>query len=53
MMYYETPIDEPVYPISTAAKLLNISVHYVTQQNSQVKTGGKVTAPKKKKREGC
>lgn len=25
----------------------------VTQQNSQVKTGGKVTAPKKKKREGC
>lgn len=26
-MYYEIPIDEPVYPISTAAKLLNISIH--------------------------
>lgn len=27
MMFYEIPNDEPIYPISTAAKLLNISVH--------------------------
>ncbi len=26
-MYYEINLDEPVYPISAAAKLLNISVH--------------------------
>lgn len=26
-MFFEVPIDEPIYPIRTAAKLLNISVH--------------------------
>lgn len=39
---------------STAIKSeIKSSQTSVTQQNSQVKTGGKVTAPKKKKREGC
>jgi len=27
MMFYEIPVDEPIYPIRTAAKMLNISVH--------------------------
>ncbi len=26
-MYYDISVDEPIYPISTAAKMLNISVH--------------------------
>ncbi len=26
-MHYEVPFEEPIYPIRTAAKLLNISVH--------------------------
>lgn len=26
-MFYDVPVDEPIYPIRTAAKLLNSSVH--------------------------